>query len=86
MTNNAKNRVVIDMFGNIQDLMNIYQQLKQNPVSTLAKFKYNIPQGMNDPNQIMQHLLNTQQVNQQQVNNAAQNGNNPYVKQMFGFR
>jgi hypothetical protein len=38
---------------------------------------------MNDPNQIIQHLLNTGQVSQQQVNKAMQLRNHPMFKGMF---
>lgn len=54
--------------------MNIIQmanQFKQNPMAMLSQ-RYNIPQNMNDPNAIIQHLLNTGQVSQSQVNNAMQ--------------
>ena len=75
----------------------LYQQLQQtqsnNPLSMLAQFrqnplavlsqKYNIPQGMNDPNQILQHLLNTNQVSQDQVNRVMQMRNDPQVQQLF---
>ena len=66
-----KRMVMIDMAGDMQDLMNFYNQLKSNPMSVLSK-KFNIPQNVdiNNPNDIIQHLLNTGQVSQQQVNNA----------------
>lgn len=48
---------------------NMLQQLKQNPVAILSQ-KYNIPQNLNDPNQILQYLLSTRQVSQDQVNRA----------------
>ena len=54
--------------------MNIIQmanQFKQNPMAMLSQ-RYNIPQNMSDPNQIIQHLLNTGQVSQSQVNSAMQ--------------
>ena len=55
--------------------MNLYQmmqQLKQNPMSMLSK-RFNIPQNMsNDPNQIIQHLMNTGQISQSQYNMANQ--------------
>ena len=56
--------------------MNIFQmlgQLKQNPMAMLSR-RFNIPQNMNvnDPNEIIQYLLNTGQVSQQQYNNANQ--------------
>ena len=57
-------------------------QFKQNPMAMLSK-KFNIPQNMNDPNEIIQHLLNTGQISQQQVNNAMQLRNHPMFKGMF---
>ena len=65
--------------------MNIIQmvnQIKQNPMAVLSQ-RFKIPQNMNDPNQIIQHLLNTGQVTQQQVNNAMQMRNHPMFKGMF---
>lgn len=46
-------------------------QFKQNPMGILSQ-RFNIPQNMNDPNQIIQHLLNTGQVSQQQYNSIRQ--------------
>ncbi|MBO7732818.1 MAG: hypothetical protein J6S67_09705 [Methanobrevibacter sp.] len=56
--------------------MNPFQmlnQIKQNPMAMLSR-RFNIPQNMNvnDPNEIIQYLLNTGQVSQQQYNNANQ--------------
>ena len=65
--------------------MNIIQmvnQIKQNPMAVLSQ-RFKKPQNMNDPNQINQHLLNTGQVTQQQVNNAMQMRNHPMFKGMF---
>jgi hypothetical protein len=45
-------------------------QLKQNPYQMLAQRGFNIPQNLNNPNDILQYLLNTNQVTQQQVNNV----------------
>jgi hypothetical protein len=45
--------------------------------------KFNIPNNMNDPNEIIQHLLNTGQVTQQQVNQAMQMRNHPMFRGMF---
>ena len=60
-------------------------QLKQNPSAVLAS-RFNIPQGMNDPNEIIQHLLNTNQVSQQQVNQLMNMRNNPQIQQMFNMK
>ena len=60
--------------------MQMANQFKRNPMSMLQQ-KFNIPQNLNDPNQIIQHLLNTGQVTQSQVNNAMQM--RPMVEQYF---
>lgn len=38
------------------------QELRQNPVSVLQQAGYNIPQGMNNPQQIIGHLLQSGQL------------------------
>ena len=49
------------------------KNLKQNPVQFLMQRKFNIPQDItNDPNAIIQHLMRTGQVSQQQYNKAMQ--------------
>lgn len=75
----------IDMFDNMQNIANLYQQLRQNPLQVLGR-RFNIPQNVDlkDPNAILQHLMNTGQVPQSQVNSAMAMLNNPAIKQMFG--
>lgn len=68
----------MDMNG----LMNMYQQFKTNPMQILSQ-RFNIPQNMNNPNDIIQHLLNTGQISQSQVNQAMQLRNNPIFQQMM---
>ncbi len=63
--------------------MDLYNQMQQNPIQMLSR-KFNIPQNINNPNDIIQHLLNSGQVTQTQVNNAMQMANNPMFKKMFG--
>lgn len=60
----------------------MYQQFRQNPMGMLSQ-RYNIPQNLNDPNEIIQHLLNTKQVSQFQVNQAMSMKDNPMFKGMF---
>lgn len=62
--------------------LNMLMQFRQNPIGVLSQ-RFNIPQGMNDPNAILQHLLNTNQVSQDQVNRVMQMRNNPQVQQLF---
>jgi len=59
------------MVGNMKDVMDMYQKFRQNPMQMLNQ-RFNIPQNVNmsNPNDIIQHLLNTNQVTQEQVNNA----------------
>ena len=64
---------------NIDEMVN---KFRENPMGILSQ-RFNIPQNMNDPNQIIQHLLNTGQVSQQQVNKAMQLRNHPMFKGMF---
>lgn len=58
--------------------------LRSNPMQILSQ-RFNIPQNLiNNPNDIIQHLLNTGQINQAQVNQAMSMRNNPMVQQMLG--
>ena len=74
----------IDMFGNIQDITNLYQQLRQNPSQILNR-RFNVPQNVNltDPNAILQHLMNTGQVSQAQINGVMSMRNNPLIQQLI---
>ena len=76
---------MIDMVGDMNDLSNLYQQMQQNPMQFLSR-RFNIPQNMNNPNDIIQHLLNSGQVTQSQVNRAMNMRNNPLIQRLFGNR
>lgn len=54
--------------------LQMLQQLKANPMQFLMQKRMNLPQGMsmNDPQAILNHLLQTGQVSQQQINQAYQ--------------
>jgi hypothetical protein len=62
----------------------MYQQLRSNPMQLLAK-RFNLPQGMNinNPNDIIQYLLNTQQISQQQLNSVVGMRDNPMIQQLM---
>lgn len=66
----------------MNNLLSIYQQFRANPMQMLAK-KYNLPNNLNDPNEIIQYLLNSGQIIQQQVNQAMQMRNNPVIQQLM---
>ena len=64
------------------NLLSMLTQFKQNPMAMLSR-KYNIPQNMNDPNQILQYLLNTNQVSQSLVDRIMQMKNDPQIQQLL---
>lgn len=55
-------------------IFGMLQQFKSNPMQMLMQRRMNLPQNvpMNDPNAILNHLLQTGQISQQQINNAYQ--------------
>lgn len=58
---------------NPMNIMGMLQQFRQNPMQMLMQRGMNVPQGIaNDPQAILNHLLQTGQINQQQVNQAYQ--------------
>ena len=55
------------------DIMNMLQMLKQNPMQILMQKGIRIPQELsNNPQSIVQYMLNNGMVSQQQVNQAMQ--------------
>lgn len=60
--------------GNVPRMnpMQMLQQLRQNPVQMLRQAGLNVPENLNDPNQIIQHLMNSGQVSQQRYEQARQ--------------
>lgn len=55
-------------------MLGMLQQLKANPMQMLLQKRMNLPQNIstNDPQAILNHLVQTGQVSQQQINNAYQ--------------
>ena len=62
------------------NMMQMLGQLKQNPLALLQRAGFNIPANFNNPQQIIQHLTQTGQISQQQLNQAQQ------MAQMFGIK
>lgn len=56
------------------NMMGMLQQLKANPMQFLMQRRFNLPQGMqaNDPQEIINYLVQSGQVSQQQINSAYQ--------------
>lgn len=70
-----------------EQMMQMYRQLRSNPMQMLGRM-YSIPQGINmkNPNDIIQHLLNTGQVQQAQINQLMGMRNNPMIQQLMNMR
>lgn len=65
------NQLYKSMMNSPNSILSAVQSLKQNPMQFIMQRKFNVPQNiMNDPNAIIQHLMNTGQVSQQSYNNA----------------
>lgn len=59
--------------GNAMGGMNpmaMLSQLRSNPLGVLRQAGYNVPENISNPQQIVQYLMNSGQISQQQVNNA----------------
>lgn len=71
------------MNNNPMNFMQMFGQFRQNPAQFLIQQKFSIPQSVgNNPQQIVQYLLDSGQINQQMVNRAQQMM--PQFNQMFG--
>ena len=69
------------MMPNIQNIQQMLGQIKSNPMQFLLQRKVNVPQNMmNNPQAIINHLVQTGQVNQNQINIAYQ------MAQQMGFK
>ena len=65
------------LFGNIMQML---PQFKQNPMAFLQSARFNVPANLNNPNDILNHLIQSGQVNQQQLDYAQQ------MAQMLGLK
>lgn len=52
--------------------MQLLSQLRSNPLGVLQRAGFNVPGNVNDPQGIIQHLMNTGQITQGQLNQAQQ--------------
>lgn len=68
--------------GNLFSMLNMYKQYKNNPMQFLAQ-RFNIPTGIQNPQDIVQHLLNSGQISQAQLNQVMQMRNDPQIRDMF---
>lgn len=55
-----------------QNIFSMLQNIKANPSAVLSRAGFNIPQGMNNPQDIVNHLMQTGQINGQRLARAQQ--------------
>ena len=60
--------------------MQMLSQLQSNPMVLLRQAGYNVPENLSNPQAIIQHLMNSGQLSQQQLNQAQQ------MAQSFGMK
>ena len=66
-------------FQTMNNMISMMNQFKSNPSQFLSQ-KFNVPSDLNDPQKIIQHLLDTNQVTQAQIDAIK---GNPMIKQLF---
>lgn len=67
----------------MNNLLQLMGMLTQDPTKMLSQYGLNVPQNIKSPQDIIQHLLNTGQIDQGAVNSAMQMRNNPMFKNLF---
>lgn len=67
-------------FQTMSNAINMMNQFKSNPSKFLSQ-RYKVPSELTDPEKIIRHLLDTNQVTQAQIDAIK---GNPMVKQLFG--
>lgn len=69
------------------DFMSKFQQFSGNPMQMLSQSGLNIPQGITNPNDIIQHLMNSGKLSQEQYAQIQQTAqrirNNPMFQQQM---
>lgn len=80
-----------DPFGSLQNMASQFGGFMQNPMQALLQRRINVPQNlMGNPSGIIQHMMNTGMLNQQQYNAARmaaqQAQSNPMFQQLLGRR
>lgn len=62
--------------GSPMNPMQMLSQLKSNPLALLRQAGFNVPENMSNPQAIIQHLMNSGQLSQTQLNQAQQMARN----------
>ena len=54
------------------NIMGMLSQIKSDPVGFLMRYRFNVPQNIKTPDGIINYLLSSGQISQQQINSAYQ--------------
>lgn len=65
------------------DFMDRFRQFSGNPMQMLSQSSLNIPQGVNNPGEIIQHLMNSGKLSQEQYSQLQQTAQNIRNNPMF---
>ena len=66
----------------MNNIINMIMQARQNPMAIISQ-RFNIPQNIQKPQDIVQHLLDSGQITQEQLNGAMKMKNNPQLRQFM---
>ena len=64
----------------MNNFINMILQARQNPMAIISQ-RFNIPQNIQKPQDMVQHLLDSGQITQEQLNGAMKMKNSPQLKQ-----
>ena len=68
--------------NNFINLFNMVAQFRTNPLSIITQ-RFNVPRNITSPGDVVQHLLDSKQVTQDQVDAAVKMKDNPMFQNMF---
>lgn len=66
----------------MNNLLNMVSQFRANPMAIISQ-RFNIPNHIKTPQDMVQHLLDSGQITQGQLNNAMQMRNNPQIQNLM---
>ena len=66
----------------MNNIINMIMQAKQNPMAVISQ-RFNIPQNIQKPQDMVQHLLDSGQISQAQLNQTMQMSRDPRFRQMM---
>ena len=66
----------------MNNMFQMISQFRSNPMAMLSK-RFNIPGNIQNPHDIVQHLLDSGQISQAQLDNAMRMKSDPRISQFF---